>query len=49
MWMGGAKGHKDVLLLTLGTGVGGGIIVDGKILIGAHGAGGEIGDRKSVV
>lgn len=43
MWMGGAKGHKDVLLLTLGTGVGGGIIVDGKILIGAHGAGGEIG------
>lgn len=43
MWMGGAKGHKDVLLLTLGTGVGGGIIVDGKILTGAHGAGGEIG------
>ena len=42
-WMGGAKGHKDVLLLTLGTGVGGGIIVDGKILTGAHGAGGEIG------
>lgn len=43
MWMGGAKGHKDVLLLTLGTGVGGGIIVDGKSLTGAHGAGGEIG------
>lgn len=43
MWIGGAKGHKDVLLLTLGTGVGGGIIVDGKILTGAHGAGGEIG------
>lgn len=43
MWVGGAKGHKDVLLLTLGTGVGGGIIVDGKILTGAHGAGGEIG------
>lgn len=43
MWMGGAKGHRDVLLLTLGTGVGGGIIVDGKILTGAHGAGGEIG------
>jgi len=43
MWLGGAKGHKDVLMLTLGTGVGGGIIVDGKILTGAHGAGGEIG------
>ena len=43
MWVGGAKGHKDILLLTLGTGVGGGIIVDGKILTGAHGAGGEIG------
>ena len=43
MWVGGAKGCKDVLLLTLGTGVGGGIIVDGKILTGAHGAGGEIG------
>lgn len=43
MWMGGAKGHKDVLLLTLGTGVGGGIIIDGKILTGAHGAGGEVG------
>ena len=43
MWMGGAKGHKDVLMLTLGTGVGGGIIIDGKILTGAHGAGGEVG------
>jgi glucokinase len=43
MWVGGAKGHKNVLLLTLGTGVGGGIIVDGKILTGAHGAGGEVG------
>lgn len=43
MWMGGAKGHKDVLLLTLGTGVGGGIIINGKILTGAHGAGGEVG------
>ena len=43
MWVGGAKGHKDVLLLTLGTGVGGGIIINGKILTGAHGAGGEVG------
>lgn len=43
MWMGGGKGHKDVVMVTLGTGVGGGIIVDGKILTGATGAGGEIG------
>ncbi len=43
MWLGGAKGYKNVLLLTLGTGVGGGIVIDGKILTGAHGAGGEIG------
>lgn len=43
MWLGGAKGHKNVIMLTLGTGVGGGIIVDGKILAGTHGAGGEVG------
>ena len=30
-------------MVTLGTGVGGGIIVDGKIVAGAHGAGGEVG------
>lgn len=43
MWQGGAKGYRDVVMVTLGTGVGGGIIVDGKIIAGAHGAGGEIG------
>ena len=43
MWQGGAKGCKDVVMVTLGTGVGGGIIVDGKIVAGFHGAGGEIG------
>lgn len=43
MWQGGAKGSKDVVMVTLGTGVGGGIIVDGKVVAGAHGAGGEIG------
>ena len=43
MWMGGGKGHSNVIMITLGTGVGGGVIVDGKILSGAHGAGGEIG------
>ena len=43
MWKGGGKGHKNVIMVTLGTGVGGGIIVDGKIVAGAHGAGGEVG------
>ena len=43
MWKGGGKGYKDLVAVTLGTGVGGGIIVDGRILTGASGAGGEIG------
>ena len=43
MWAGGGKGSKNLVMVTLGTGVGGGIIVDGKIVTGAHGAGGEIG------
>ena len=43
MWKGGGKGCKNLVAVTLGTGVGGGIIVDGKILTGAIGAGGEIG------
>lgn len=43
MWQGGAKGCKDVVMVTLGTGVGGGIIVDGKVVAGFNGAGGEIG------
>lgn len=43
MYQGGGKGYKNVILVTLGTGVGGGIIVDGKIVTGSHGAAGEIG------
>lgn len=43
MWKGGGRGHKDMIMVTLGTGVGGGVIVRGHILSGAHGAGGEIG------
>ena len=46
MWLGGGNGHTNVLLITLGTGVGGGIIIDGKIVSGFHGAGGEIGHIK---
>lgn len=43
MWQGGGKGHSNIVAVTLGTGVGGGIIVNGSILTGATGAGGEIG------
>lgn len=43
MWQGGGKGHKNMVMVTLGTGVGGGVIVEGKCLVGGHGGGGEIG------
>ncbi len=43
MWQGGGRGHANLVAVTLGTGVGGGIIVDGRIVTGANGAGGEIG------
>lgn len=40
---GSGKNFSDMILVTLGTGVGGGIIVDNKLLTGNRGAGGEIG------
>ena len=43
MWRGGGAGYNNLIMVTLGTGVGGGIVHDGKIVAGAHGAGGEIG------
>lgn len=43
MWKGGGQGYSDMVMVTLGTGVGGGIIIGGKILAGSTGAGGEIG------
>lgn len=43
MWKGGGAGYHNVVLVTLGTGVGGGIIHNGQIVTGSHGAGGEIG------
>ena len=43
MWQGAGKGYQDVLMVTLGTGVGGGCVLNGKIVSGIHGAGGEIG------
>lgn len=42
-WKGAGDGARNMVLLTLGTGVGGGVIIDGKIVNGAHGAGGEVG------
>ena len=42
-WKGGGQGYRNMVLATLGTGVGGGIVLGGKVLNGTHGAGGEIG------
>ena len=43
VWKGSASGHDHAVMVTLGTGVGGGIIVSGKMIGGFHGCGGEIG------
>lgn len=43
MWQGGGKGYTDVVMVTLGTGVGGAVILGGKIIPGSHGIGGELG------
>lgn len=43
MWQGSAKGYSDVIGMALGTGIGGGIVTDGKLVGGVKGAGGEIG------
>lgn len=42
-WRGGGRGFNSIVMVTLGTGVGGGVIIDGKILTGSNGAAGEIG------
>ena len=43
MWLGAGKGEKNIVMVTLGTGVGGGVILEGHPLVGTNGAGGEIG------
>ena len=43
MYKGGGEGYKNIIMVTLGTGVGGGVIINGNIIAGATGAGGEIG------
>lgn len=42
-WKGGGQGCQSMVFITLGTGVGGGIVIDGRLLHGAHGSGAEIG------
>ncbi len=42
-WRGGGRGFNSIVMVTLGTGVGGGVILNGKILTGSNGAAGEIG------
>ena len=43
MFKGSGEGTKDMVMITLGTGVGGGVIIGGKIITGVNGAAGEIG------
>lgn len=42
-WKGGGRGYSDLLMITLGTGVGGGVILNGRIVAGTRGGAGEIG------
>lgn len=43
LWQGGGKGRRSAAMFTLGTGVGGGVVIDGKIIAGTSGAAGEVG------
>lgn len=43
LWQGGGKGHHSAVMFTLGTGVGGGIVVDDQIVAGTNGGAGEVG------
>ena len=47
VWVGGAQGYTDVIGVTLGTGVGGGILTGGRLLEGARGLGGELGHYRT--
>lgn len=43
LWQGGGKGYQSAVMFTLGTGVGGGVVIGGKIIAGANGGAGEVG------
>ena len=45
---GAGRGHRDITLVTVGTGIGGGIVINGALFRGAHGAAGEIGHINAV-
>ena len=47
-WKGGGKGFRNMVMVTLGTGVGGGVILNGRMIHGSHGAAGEIGHMQVV-
>lgn len=47
VWVGAAQGYTDVIGVTLGTGVGGGILTGGRLLEGAQGLGGELGHYRT--
>ena len=43
LWQGGAAGYESTVLLTLGTGIGGGVVLNGRIITGKNGGAGEVG------
>ena len=45
---GAARGRRDVLCVTLGTGIGGGLLLDGKLRSGPHGVAGEVGEFRFI-
>lgn len=45
-WVGAGRGAKSMVLFTLGTGIGGGVILDGKVVEGKHSHGGELGHMR---
>ncbi|MCL1949205.1 MAG: ROK family glucokinase [Turicibacter sp.] len=49
LWLGSAQGAQNAIMYTLGTGVGGGVIIDGKVVAGPNGAGGELGHSLAVL
>ncbi|MFY4776334.1 ROK family glucokinase [Metabacillus sp. RGM 3146] len=49
MWKGAGDGSNDIICITLGTGVGGGVISNGEVIHGVNGSAGEIGHMTSIV
>lgn len=49
LWLGAAQGASNAIMYTLGTGVGGGVIINGKVVAGTNGAGGELGHSSAVL